>query len=720
MFCTTCGYELPEGAKFCTSCGTPVDNGAEAADAAAGTAADAAAASATATHTATPDMPEGASTGHASPQAPGQENAPKSKRTVLVAIVAGVVVVAAIVFALFHFGLLGGGTKATFGQADALQCSVVTRIRPRNADGSDFTSYAVKLVEGTSSRIQSLGASDDLDGVVSEIRVTGNNGFTMSDFGDDLSDGDYVLVFVLVDASDDDASYDRYIDIHYEYDNEDSHDDYVIVPPAPEDADGDGQHADGGFTEEQLAYAAYYQKCQELIDRYGAPESVDLYDGQMTATGGLALVTLVDFDGDGLDELLVSYCTTHLDDQGFLTITNETYLVEVWDYQDGSLVQVYEGEAEHSNGGAFYVDLYARDGRPMLHASWFDSPNTDTEGYREVFLIQEESSFSPAGEGYWDANHVTGEQTVAYKVDGSEVSEEEWNSFLSSLTHTDHFDLIAFNNSSDADGLDDGCRVLGDSSLVKETEDTIEALRTGAGSALDAASEGDGANESDASVSYASESIEEAVSYTSSQGPGLTWDATASWCYPRFTRSDGSTTAALDTLNAQFKSAYDADVENAHTWTFGSDESQVQVHRDTVTYLNGSYACVRSDRSTFGGGVHGYETVTGAFYDLKTGAQVPIETALGVPFDELKSEAKTVVLNYIASQPDGYLIATDEATLDELITESRFYADEQGIVVALWPYEIGSYADGTQLIYVRTFEDSSLVGTNAGMFDWGD
>ena len=65
-------------------------------------------------------------------------------------------------------------------------------------------------------------------------------------------------------------------------------------------------------------------------------------------------------------------------------------------------------------------------------------------------------------------------------------------------------------------------------------------------------------------------------------------------------------------------------------------------------------------------------------------------------------------------------MSTDEDSLNTLIDEDRFYADENGVVVALWPYEIGSYADGVQLVYVYAFEDDSIVGTSAGSFEWGN
>ena len=311
-------------------------------------------------------------------------------------------------------------------------------------------------------------------------------------------------------------------------------------------------------------------------------------------------------------------------------------------------------------------------------------------------------------------NYDTGENSVTYTLDGESATEEEWNDFEDDLDHTTHYDLALFNNAVEAESTDDDeCETLYGEDLRAATEDTFAELQEGAGDALDAVE----AATDDAAYDY--EIVEEDVTYTSSQGEGMEWEATSTWCYPQFTLADGSTTPALDSLNAQLKESFDQDVANAQSWTFESGEVQIQVHRDTVTYHEGTIVCVRSDRSGFTGGAHGTESVTGTFYDLDTGQQVGIETATGVSLDELKSAAVSAVLDYVAAQPNGTL-STDAESLNTLIDEERFYADENGIVVALWPYEIGSYADGVQLVYVYAFDDDSIVGTNAGSFEWGN
>lgn len=657
--------------------------------------------------------------------APGAE--PRKKKPVAliagIAVLALAAVVALCVFVVPRF-LDAAGPTVTYGQTDPVQCSVVTRIRPRDAEGNELTSYVVSLVERTADRQDRTSADDGIADAVAQIRVTGNNGFTMEDFGDDIADGDYYLVIESSDSSDDSSS-DQRIPIHYERDNPDADSEVVVTPPAPEPdepasgGEGEGQDSEDAqgeseFTEEQLAYAHYYLKCQELINTYGPAGTTDLYDGQMTAMTGLALARLIDFDGDGLNELLVSYNAVEIGTDA--ASADEVYPVEVWDYQDGELVQVYEGNAPYTNGGAYFLDLYEYNDLPVICAVWYDMQVDNAS------LVDEYTGYFSQVSETLDAiavrdsffNYDTGENSVTYTLDGESATEEEWNDFEGDLDHTTHYDLALFNNVVEAESTDDdGCDTLYGEDLRAATEDTFAELQEGAGDALEAveAETEDGA--------YAYDIVEQEVTYTSSQGEGTEWEATSTWYYPQFTLADGSTTPALDSLNAQLKGSFDEDVANAQSWTFESGDVQIQVHRDTVTYHEGTIVCVRSDRSGFTGGAHGTESVTGTFYDLDTGQQVGLETATGVSLDELKSAAVTAVLDYVAAQPNGTL-STDEDSLNTLIDKDRFYADENGVVVALWPYEIGSYADGVQLVYVYAFEDDSIVGTSAGSFEWGN
>ena len=305
---------------------------------------------------------------------------PRKKRPVaLIATIVLIVVAAAAFFAIFVLPRMMGKDvpTASYGQSDPLQCSVVTRVRPRDASGEDLTSYVVRLMRRASDDAsKNSTASDAFNEVVAEIRVTGNNGFTMDNFGD-IPDGDYMLV-IAPDGSgsgskgsgsnggskgngsgsgSSDASDEQRIPIHYEEDNPKAEEEVVVEPPAPETDSTQEPAEEDGLTDEQIAAALYYYTCQDLIDEYGAPATADRYEGSETATSGLALAELIDFDDDGTDELLTVVCTK---DPATTTTFygDDTYQVAVWRYADGSVEQVYEGGVQYSNGGYYALKLY--------------------------------------------------------------------------------------------------------------------------------------------------------------------------------------------------------------------------------------------------------------------------------------------------------------------------------------------------------------------------
>ena len=118
-----------------------------------------------------------------------------------------------------------------------------------------------------------------------------------------------------------------------------------------DDAEGDEPEA---VDDTASRYAAYYSKCQEYSTLYGAP-GVTGVDGSFGE--GLALVWLVDMDGDGADELVLGYISP-ID----VTSTRFDDGVEIWSYRDGELVCDYRDcfALYGTDGYTPYVELYER------------------------------------------------------------------------------------------------------------------------------------------------------------------------------------------------------------------------------------------------------------------------------------------------------------------------------------------------------------------------
>lgn len=685
-------------------------------------------------------------------EAPAQDaQSPRKKRPVaLIATVALLMVAAAAFFAIFVLPRMMGKDvpTASYGQSDPLQCSVVTRVRPRDASGEELTSYVVRLMRRASDDASKNGtASDAFNEVVAEIRVTGNNGFTMDNFGD-IPDGDYMLV-IEPDGSgsgskgsssnggskgngsgggSSDASDEQRIPIHYEEDNLKAEEEVVVEPPAPETDSTQEPAEEDGLTDEQIAAALYYYTCQDLIDEYGAPATADRYEGSETATSGLALAELIDFDDDGTDELLTVVCTK---DPATTTsfYGDDTYQVAVWRYADGAVEQVYEGDASHSNGGYYYVNLYEREAdaaddpaQTVIEVYSYPAPTEpETEVTRSEYYGLGDDGFEAVASCQIESSYVDHDTTTTVTIDGAEASEDDWKDFVSSLEQVANYEFnlpasdVEAQSESDAEPATKIDTVLPDA-LNERTQDTIDALEEAAGSeALEAyAPDEDDTDDADDSseASYAYENVEEAVTFTTSQGDGMDWEENQTWVYPRITLEDGSTNDVLDALNEQFRRSFEDDLAATQAWTFDSGDVQTFLHSDRVTYLDGKYVCIRSARSLFAGGAHPDTTGWAAFYDLSTGEEVSIEEALGVPWSDLQAEAVDAISAYIDANPDTY--GANEDSIEGMAADAtRYYATKDGIVIIVQPYEIAPYSEGTQCIYVHAFNDPALVGTSA-------
>ena len=87
----------------------------------------------------------------------------------------------------------------------------------------------------------------------------------------------------------------------------------------------------GGQPTTDEVYTAYAAKLEEYLGAYGQPV-LESQNQISTSISGVSLAELVDFDGDGLDELLVSY-----------RAKDSPFRLEIWQYKNGTMSNVYEG-----------------------------------------------------------------------------------------------------------------------------------------------------------------------------------------------------------------------------------------------------------------------------------------------------------------------------------------------------------------------------------------
>lgn len=330
-FCTKCGAELQEGARFCAACGAVVPQ---------------------------PSVDDRAvlNDGEAGASSP----APHRRRPLIIvvvvlavcAVIAGAVFLAVNVFAPTTM-------VAQYGTEEALTVSRTAPLSLLDASGSPLKKYVVRVKHA----VGLDGKKIDISGI-EPFEVEDGGSFTLDDLIGDLPDGTYQL-----EATDDD-------DIRYDLppliiDDEAPGIPIEVVPPesgettTPEHTNADRD--DAAESEEDAVRTAYASVCTDLIDQHGAPsmEELPLSAGVESighrAGAGLTLAVLLDLDGDGSDELIVAYR-----DKGSATSFEDIFwMVEVWGFAGGNeAVQLYQQEMttypDYANLGC--LNVYELDG----------------------------------------------------------------------------------------------------------------------------------------------------------------------------------------------------------------------------------------------------------------------------------------------------------------------------------------------------------------------
>lgn len=724
MFCTNCGKELKPGAKFCTTCGCPVDADdagetkvVSSPDETSVVSPDATTVSGPAAETtvipeppAAPEHDREADTAAAVasfvdvepasapayaapapvPPAPAGE-APKKKGhgALIIGIVAliAVLAVGGALYVRLH-GLPGSAQTAYTADAPA-QVSAKTRVRPKDANGKEMSAYVAYLVS-----TKGTGDAASISTTPYRYEGTDDSGFTLEDFGD-VEDGDYTLV--IVDNSDSGSSARYDVPVHYEHDNPKAPENLDPEPPAPsaDDTQAAATTTDAR-TDEQKAADLYLAKCREYIDKYGKA-TLTHYD-YVDLASGLAVARLMDFDGDGTDELLLAYDTVPAPSgSSFDYDSNQksAYKVEVWAYKDGKISKVYDepDTVRSADDGSLFVQISTLDGtETCVSTRTQDSDeNTSSDVFRNYAFDGDE--FDVALETA--SRSEQGGSNTVFTVDGQEVSLDDELAASKRVQQSDCFWLLAstyFQNSPDV------------SQTVSDTNATLDELKS--------RSEGNAATTVAATSeqAYTSESVDKSYTIVNPYSPSSTQGVM--WSYPQFSKVDGSTDAALDALNAQLAKACEDDANLGNAWGPASGAMMVDDHQDLCASINGSIASVFSARDETGGGAHGTDESFGTFYDLSTGKAVDATTALNMSAEDLQAKGVAGINAFLAKNPSDLGVSADD--ISKMAGEQdRYVRDEKGTFIITRSYELGSYAFGSHRIYVMANDpaNNAIVGT---------
>ena len=660
MYCTKCGAQIPDGSTFCTSCGARVGGVEDQAEPVAFPVGDAPAAApegqrapqGVSAHMAAQPRYEEPMTEPAEVAQPfvptPQPKKPKHRGRIVAAVIGGVAVVA-IVAAIVVVPRIGASSEVTSGGKGYVVCACETKVLPKNSKGKKLKSYTVELAP-----VSGKGKSYT-------IKVDGEDGFTMEDFGE-LPDQKYQMTITSGKGKKKSTTT---MKVDYAKEGSDAPKN-VELTQSKKEAKASAKAAI------KTANELFTDKILEYQKKYGEGEAVEVAQSTYGAQG-VAFAKLVDFDRDGQDELLIEYSDEPLFNANGATAAK----AEVWAYRDGKIEKVYEPDIwvdvmcvgvslrVYNCDGTYGFRRYLHDGEKINVKEVPVGMDESRDGYECEFDAYDGKAFSAVA-----GPAPIGDSKIAGTNEVSELS--------AVLTSTE--ESVA--------------------STIATVATTLEQLK----------SKDDGS----AQVGYEAVSATQDVHFTAAVGEGPlnpspddTCQITATWTYPQV-KGQGVGGAKFnkdmvqlvaDTLEASKQASMDDE-----------DSRVTMMYTAEIVSIDGDIACVRTFTDSYQPPYRSGRVTRSAFYNLKTGEQVSLEDSLaqhGLSFDTLKSEAKQAIKT---AKPDMDSVSEDSIDDDNNYTEDHFYYDGKGYIIVLDTGEFDCMAWDTHDLVAHAFDSSYSSG----------
>lgn len=663
MYCTKCGAQIPDGSMFCTSCGTRVDAAEDQAEPVAFPVGDSAlagdpAAPAPSSAPAGRQAAQGAPTHMAAqPQyeqpfaepaesidLTPQPKKPKHRGRIVAAVIGGVAVVA-IVAAIVIVPRIGASSEVTSGGTGYVVCACETKILPKNSKGKKLKNYTVELAPANGK------------GKSYTIKVDGEDGFAMEDFGE-LPDQKYQMTITSGKGKKKSTT-----TMKVDYAKEGS--------DAPKNVELTQSKKEAKASAKAVVKTAnelFTDKILEYQKKYGEGEAVE-FDEYTYGAQGVAYAKLVDFDGDGQDELLIEYSDEPVDRVDNAAAAH----LEVWAYKNGKIEKVYTPEAIVGTQEAC-VTLGATEYAGNIgFTQWFDHG-------KEIKQSDVSGESGPSAHEY--QVKFIGYDGQSFKAMTDLIPLREFNSDFSGVYG------VLF---SDKDSINE---------TIATVATTLEQLKS--------------KDSDDAQASYEAVSATQDVNFTAAVGEGPldpspddTCQITATWTYPQV-KGQGVGVAKFnkdmvqlvaDTLDASKQASMDDE-----------DSRVTMMYTAEIVSIDGDIACVRTYTDSYQPPYRSERVTRSAYYNLKTGEQVSLEDSLaqhGLSFDTLKSEAKQAIKT---AKPDIDSVSEDNIDDDDNYTEDHFYYDGKGYIVVLDTGEFDCMAWDTHDLVAHAFDSSYSCG----------
>lgn len=320
-----------------------------------------------------------------------QSKKPKHKGRIIAAVLGGVAVVA-IVAAIVIVPRIGASSEVTSGGKGYVVCACETKVLPKNSKGKKLKSYTVELTP-----VSGKGKSYT-------IKVDGEDGFAMEDFGE-LPDQKYQMTITSGKGKKKSTTT---MKVDYAKEGSDA-------PKSVELTQSKKEAKASAKAAVKTANELFTDKILEYQKKYGEGEAVEIDDSQSTyGAQGVAYAKLVDFDGDGQDELLIEYSDEPVDRVDNAAAAH----LEVWAYKNGKIEKVYTPDvsvAPHQAyvsfapfSGVYGVLVYDKDSVNETIASVAttleqlkskDAGDDAQVGYEAVSATQDVNFTAAVGEG---------------------------------------------------------------------------------------------------------------------------------------------------------------------------------------------------------------------------------------------------------------------------------------------------------------------------------
>ena len=574
-----------------------------------------------------------------------QPKKPKHKGRIVAAVIGGVAVVA-IVAAIVVVPRIGASSEVTSGGKGYVVCACETKVLPKNSKGKKLKSYTVELAPVSGKRKSYT------------IKVDGEDGFAMEDFGE-LPDQKYQMTITSGKGKKKSTTT---MKVDYTKEGSDAPKN-VELTQSKKEAKASAKAA------VKTANELFTDKILEYQKKYGEGEAVG-FDEYAYGAQGVAYAKLIDFDGDGQDELLIEYSDEPVDRGDNAAAAH----LEVWAYKNGEIEKVYTPEVNVSHQEAcvsVWLDEY--EGK-IGFSQWYDHGTAIKQS---------------------DLSGESGPSAHEYQVKFIGYDGKSFKAMT---------DLVAPNEVGSA-SLGGFGFLYADESSVNSTIGTVATTLE----QLKSKDAGD-----DAQASYEAVSATQDVDFTAAVGEGPlnpspddTCQITATWTYPQV-KGQGVGVAKFNKDMVQLV----ADMLEASKQASMDDEDSrvTMMYTAEIVSIDGDIACVRTFTDSYQPPYRSERVTRSAYYNLKTGEQVSLEDSLaqhGLSYDTLKSEARQAIKT---AKPDMDSVSEDNIDDDDNYTEDHFYYDGKGYIIVLDTGEFDCMAWDTHDLVAHAFDSSYSSG----------